>query len=66
MTRLTPVQMMWLGFGLLLVGWILPFLMVLRIVEPTLLLNFASFFASFIGLIVGLIGIVYHATGRKQ
>lgn len=64
--HLTPVQMMWLGFGLLLVGWILPFLMVLRIIEPTLLLNFAAFFASFIGLLIGLVGIVNYASSRKH
>jgi type III secretory pathway component EscS len=39
--------------------------MVLRIVEPTMPLNFIAYFASFIGLVIGLVGIVTHVQSRK-
>jgi hypothetical protein len=56
--RLSPTQMMIIGFVLLVIGFILPFVMVLRIIEPTLLLGFVSYLASFLGLVIGLIGVV--------
>jgi len=53
------------GFLLLLAGVVLPFLMVMRLLEPTLALNFISYGCSTAGLITGFIGIAqYRRTGR--
>ena len=60
MTKLSPFQLVLLGFVLLVIGFILPFLMVLQLLESTLLWNFVAYLASFFGLIIGLIGIVTH------
>jgi hypothetical protein len=62
----TPPQLMWLGFILLVIGFLLPFLMVLRLLEPTLLLNFIAYFASLFGLIIGVIGLVTYTQVRKK
>lgn len=50
-------QLIAISVILLLFGCSMPFLMVLRIVESTLLLNFLSFAASVLGLFLGLAGI---------
>ena len=50
-------QVLVLAVFLLLFGCIMPFLMALRIVESTFLLNFLSFGASVLGLFLGIAGI---------
>jgi hypothetical protein len=66
MNRLTPAQMMWLGFFLLVLGILLPFLMVLQMLESTLLMNFIAYLASLGGLVIGLIGVVEHARAHPK
>ncbi len=66
MNRLSPLQLILIGLGLLVVGLILPFLMVLRVLEPTLLLNFLAYFASLIGLVLGLVGIVTYSRLQRH
>jgi putative flippase GtrA len=56
MMDLDPKILLAVGFFLLVLGVVLPFLMVLQILESTLFLNFFSFIAQFLGLIVGFIG----------
>ena len=53
------------GFVLLLVGVVLPFLMVLGLVESTLLLNFLAYGSSTTGLILGFIGVAQYTRGRR-
>ena len=52
-----PVRLLAIGFGLLIVGVVLPFLMVLRLVESTLFLNFLAVASSVAGLTTGFLGI---------
>ena len=67
MLRLTPLQMILVGFLLVLIGWILPFLMVMRIIEAGFFLSFLSYLASVAGLFVGFIGAaMYVGTKRKR
>jgi len=51
-----------IGFGLtlMLMGIILPFLMVIKVLESTFLLNFISSGASTFGLALGTIGFAIH------
>jgi len=56
MIRLSPVQLIIIGFILSLLGVILPLLMVMHAVESTFFLNFFSFTASMVGLFLGIIG----------
>ncbi|MEN4040896.1 MAG: hypothetical protein ROW52_11420 [Anaerolineaceae bacterium] len=56
---LSPGKMIAIGFVLVLLGAALPFLMVLRIIEPTFLLIFMAFGASMGGLLLGFVGAAY-------
>ena len=57
-SRLSPVKLMGLGFLLLVFGVALPFLMVLKIIESTLFLGFIAYLVSFLGLVIGIIGMI--------
>ncbi len=60
-------QILTLGFVLVLIGFILPFLMVIQVVPSNLILSFFSYGASVIGLFLGLIGAaLYVRTYRKR
>lgn len=52
-----PLRLIATGFGLLVIGVILPFLMILELLESTLFLNFLAVASSVAGLIAGLLGI---------
>lgn len=60
MNRLHPRNLIFLGFILVLLGFVVPFLMVLRIVESSFFLNFFSYGASVAGLVLGLIGAAWY------
>ncbi len=51
-----PILMILIGFVLVTLGMVFPFLMVMQILESTFFLNFFSFAASVAGLFLGLIG----------
>ncbi len=59
-------QIILIGFLLCLSGVILPFLMVLKILESTFLLNFLSYTASILGLFLGIIGAAYYVRENRQ
>lgn len=52
------MKLIGLGLGLLLVGFILPFLMVVRLLGPSFALSFLAHTSSFIGLVLGLVGLI--------
>lgn len=66
MIYLTPIKMILLGLVLLVIGFILPFAMVLRALESTLLLNFFAYLSSVIGLVLGLLGLILHTGSRRR
>jgi hypothetical protein len=47
-----------IGFGLMLVGVILPYLMVMKLVESTFLLNFLAYGCQVAGLLLGMVGAI--------
>lgn len=51
-----PVTLMVLGFLLMLLGVVLPFVMVLHLVEASFFLVFVSFIGSMGGMFLGMIG----------
>jgi hypothetical protein len=61
-----PVMLMLGGLVLLLLGWFLPLLMVMRVVPSTFFLNFFSYTLSLIGLMLGITGAVYYSRTRKK
>ena len=56
MSRFKPNKMILTGFVLVVLGWVLPFLMMLRVLEPSFFLSFLSYGASITGLLLGIIG----------
>ena len=55
-----------LGLILMLLGIILPFLMVIHLIESTFFLNFFSWGASVSGLFLGFIGVATWVKIRKE
>lgn len=53
------------GFVLVFLGFLLPFLMVLHILESTFFLNFFSYTASVLGLFLGIISVAFYARWKK-
>ncbi len=49
-----PRTLLFIALGLLLFGWVMPFLMVIKVVESTFFLNFLSWGASVAGLYLGV------------
>ena len=63
---LSPLKIILIGFALVVLGVVLPFLMVLHILESTFFLNFFSYGASLVGLFLGLIGSAYYVRLNKK
>jgi hypothetical protein len=64
---LDPRLFLAIGFILLILGWILPVLMIVQVIQSTLFLDFLSYVFSFIGLSSGVIGsITYVAKHRRK
>ena len=66
MSWLTPTRMIWLAFFLMLMGVILPLLMVIKVVESTFFLNFFSYGASLVGMILGTLGAAFYASSKRR
>ena len=62
----SPRLLLGLGLVLMLLGIILPFLMVIRVLESTFFLNFFSWGASVAGLALGTIGFATWSKGRRK
>lgn len=55
-----------IGFFLVLLGAVLPFLIVMGLVESTLFLNFLAFAASVSGLFLGVLGIASYVGVKRR
>ena len=56
MRSMQPWKLILIGFVLVLFGFVAPFLMVMKVVPSSFILNFLSYGASVVGLFLGLIG----------
>ena len=61
-----PARFIILAVFLLLIGAVLPFLMVIRVVESSFFLNFVSYIASVGGLFIGVLGIAMYVGKTKN
>jgi hypothetical protein len=62
----SPGLLLSLGVGLMLLGVILPFLMVIHVLRSTFFLNFFSWGASVAGLALGTIGFALISRSRNK
>jgi len=63
---LSPLKLILIGFVLAVAGVVLPFLMVLHIIESTFFLNFFSYGASLVGIFLGLIGSASYIRQKRK
>jgi len=61
-----PERLLLIATILLLLGCILPFFMVTKLVRSSFFLNFLSFGASVLGLFLGIIGVAMHRVKAKD
>lgn len=66
MILMQPKSMIFLGLFLVLTGFVLPFLMVLHLMETTYFLSFISWISTTAGLILGVIGAAQYVRIRKK
>ncbi len=66
MIPMSPRTMIVVGILMMVVGWLLPFLMILQVLESTFFLNFLSFTLSTAGLFLGMIGAALYYRQRRQ
>jgi len=66
MNRPSPRLLLSLGIFLMLLGIVLPFLMVVHLLESTFFLNFFSWGASVTGLSLGMIGFALYGRIRRD
>lgn len=61
-----PVRLIVIAFFLEVVGFTLPFLMVIKVITPTFLLSFIAFGASVSGVFLGFYGASLYTFRRRQ
>jgi hypothetical protein len=66
MKPLSAFKMMAAGLVLLLAGFVLPFLMVLQLLEAGFALSFLAHFSSLAGLLVALYGALHYVGSRDS
>jgi hypothetical protein len=66
MIKMNPRAIIALGFFLVLLGFLLPFLMVMHIIESSFFMNFFSYAASLTGLLLGLIGVAWYTRSHRK
>lgn len=59
-SRISPKGMIGIGFVLVLLGFLLPFLVVIKMIENSFFLSFLAYGAQVSGLILGVIGAANH------
>lgn len=64
--RWNPRTTLLVAFGMLLLGFILPLLMIMQVLRSTFLLNFIAYICSVGGLIVGMIGFVTYVKRSRR
>ena len=61
-----PRLILLIGFLLVVAGVVLPFMMVLQMIEATLFLSFLSYGASVAGLFLGVIGAAWYVRLNRK
>ncbi len=62
----SPLKIILIGLFLVILGVVLPFLMVLHVLQSTFFLNFFSYTSSLAGLILGITGASMYVRMKKK
>lgn len=63
---MSPRLMLGLGLFLMVLGIVLPFMIVIKLLESTFFLNFFSWGASVAGLALGMVGFAMYSRNRRD
>jgi hypothetical protein len=63
---MSPLKLVTIGFVLVLAGFLIPFLMVLGVLESGFTLSFSAYFSSLVGLLLAFYGISDHISLRRR
>lgn len=66
MIPIQPIKLFAVGFILVMVGFLVPLFMVIKVIEAGYLLSFLSYAASVAGLLLGLIGAISYRRLHKR
>jgi len=55
-----------IGFVLVVLGAVLPFLIIMKVIESTFFLNFFAYGASLIGLVLGFVGATMYVREHRS
>lgn len=61
-----PERMIAIAVGMMLFGCVMPFLMVIKVVESTFFLNFLSYTFSVLGMVLGITGVAMLRSKQKR
>jgi len=61
-----PVRLIWLAITLMVFGVAVPFLIVIKVIESTMFLNFAAFIAQALGFILGYVALALYRGKQKK
>lgn len=63
---MSPATSLALGFALILAGFLVPFLMVMQVLESGLVLSVSAYGASLVGLGLSLYGVSHYSSSRRD
>jgi hypothetical protein len=66
MRPMSSLKLVTIGFALVLAGFLVPFLMVLGVLESGFTLSFSAYFSSLVGLLLALYGVVDYTNSRQR
>jgi len=66
MRPMSSLKLVTMGFALVLAGFLVPFLMVLGVLESGFTLSFSAYFSSLVGLLLALYGVFDYTNSRQR
>jgi len=60
-----PVRLIWISIALMVFGVTVPFLIIIKVLESTMFLNFAAFISQALGFILGYVALALYR-GREK
>jgi hypothetical protein len=61
-----PGRLIWIAIALMLFGVTVPFLIVIKVIESTMFLNFAAFISQALGFILGYVALALYRGKQKN